>query len=474
MPSRNSATPPRSPATPDGTPALRGAGQAITRFRHQPHRLRRAAPDRRRRRPAGDGRARRRARSSRRAFPDLIDPVQPMMNLRAITHEPAPGLQVTCRMEGDTFEMEDQRNWTDASYKTYVRPLALPWPYTLPAGSELKQAVTLTRHAATAPPRARRPTGAVAVRVRRAGGHDSRRSASASSREDAGGRSPLPTAARRRARTMSSATTIRAAAHDRDDAGKDASRSAQALGADAVARSGGHRASTASSDEIAALGASRATLGSPFATVLVSPASDLKSHAAGQRLAAVPAARRRSIARRAAPFPAARLGGGMFSYFTELNRKRPPLERARSRHLHHLGPGPRRRRPLGRRRALEALPYIARSARALHRRQALCMSGPSAIGMRDNPYGAAPMENPRQHPPGDEPQGPAPARPARAAGLVSRLFRHMARSGALDHARRRSSASSARPRAGTTIRSLGSTSTAASIRPITSSGDWRR
>ena len=39
-------------------------------------------------------------------------------------------------MEGDTFEMEDQRNWTDASYKTYVRPLALPWPYTLRAGEQ--------------------------------------------------------------------------------------------------------------------------------------------------------------------------------------------------------------------------------------------------------------------------------------------------------------------------------------------------
>mgnify|MGYP006195238293 CR=1 FL=1 len=43
---------------------------------------------------------------------------------------------------GDVFEMEDQRNWTDASYKTYVRPLALPWPYTLEAGTELEQAVT--------------------------------------------------------------------------------------------------------------------------------------------------------------------------------------------------------------------------------------------------------------------------------------------------------------------------------------------
>jgi len=78
------------------------------------------------------------------SFPELIDPVQPMMDLRAITHEAGPGLQVTCRMEGDTYEMEDQRNWTDASYKTYVRPLALPWPYTLAAGTELEQSVTVT------------------------------------------------------------------------------------------------------------------------------------------------------------------------------------------------------------------------------------------------------------------------------------------------------------------------------------------
>src|SRR5687768_8524629 len=77
-------------------------------------------------------------------FPALIDPVQPMMDLRALTHEAAPGLRVTCRMEGDTFEMEDQRNWTDASYKTYVRPLALPWPYTLAAGTRVEQAVTLS------------------------------------------------------------------------------------------------------------------------------------------------------------------------------------------------------------------------------------------------------------------------------------------------------------------------------------------
>jgi hypothetical protein len=82
-------------------------------------------------------------RVSETRFPDRIDPVQPMMNLRAITHSFAQGASVTCRMEGDTYEMEDQRNWTDASYKTYVRPLARPWPYTIAAGAKLDQAVTL-------------------------------------------------------------------------------------------------------------------------------------------------------------------------------------------------------------------------------------------------------------------------------------------------------------------------------------------
>ena len=77
-------------------------------------------------------------------FPTRIDPVQPMLDLRALTHEAAPGLMATCRMEGDVFEMEDQRNWTDASFKTYVRPLSRPWPYNLPAGSHATQSVSLS------------------------------------------------------------------------------------------------------------------------------------------------------------------------------------------------------------------------------------------------------------------------------------------------------------------------------------------
>src|SRR5215210_1152295 len=73
--------------------------------------------------------------------------------------------RVTCRMEGDVFEMEDQRNWMDASYKTYVRPLALPWPYTIPKGERSSQSVTLTLRGALPAPAIKRGGAAVSVAI---------------------------------------------------------------------------------------------------------------------------------------------------------------------------------------------------------------------------------------------------------------------------------------------------------------------
>src|SRR3954469_12942380 len=77
-------------------------------------------------------------------FPALVNPIQPVLDIRSLTHEIMPGLKFTVRMEGDTFEMEDHRNWSDASFKTYVRPLSRPWPYTLEAGEPVKQAIKIT------------------------------------------------------------------------------------------------------------------------------------------------------------------------------------------------------------------------------------------------------------------------------------------------------------------------------------------
>lgn len=78
---------------------------------------------------------------ARRRFPAAISPHQPFFDVRAMTHAPASGVSVTVRMEGDTFETEDQRNWTDASFKTYCRPLALPFPYTLRPGADVEQRI---------------------------------------------------------------------------------------------------------------------------------------------------------------------------------------------------------------------------------------------------------------------------------------------------------------------------------------------
>jgi len=83
--------------------------------------------------------------SKRRArFPALVDPEQCFFEVSALAHEVAPGITATCSMEGDTWEMEDHRNWLDASFKTYVRPLALPHPYVIPGGSTVTQSVKLT------------------------------------------------------------------------------------------------------------------------------------------------------------------------------------------------------------------------------------------------------------------------------------------------------------------------------------------
>ena len=76
-------------------------------------------------------------------FPRQIAPHQPFMDMRAIRHEVLPGLLAEVRFEGDTFEMEDQRNWTDASYKTYCTPLGLPFPVELKAGTKVSQTVTV-------------------------------------------------------------------------------------------------------------------------------------------------------------------------------------------------------------------------------------------------------------------------------------------------------------------------------------------
>jgi hypothetical protein len=80
-------------------------------------------------------------------FPELIEPQiieRPRFHdLRVLSHEIRPGVWAELRFEGDRFELEDQRNWTDASFKTYSTPLACRTPVEIPAGAVVHQRVVL-------------------------------------------------------------------------------------------------------------------------------------------------------------------------------------------------------------------------------------------------------------------------------------------------------------------------------------------
>jgi hypothetical protein len=79
-------------------------------------------------------------------FPVHIAPANPFRELRALWQEVEPGVWAEIRFSGDLFEMEDQRNWIDASFKTFCTPLRLPFPVELLAGTRVRQLVTLSIH----------------------------------------------------------------------------------------------------------------------------------------------------------------------------------------------------------------------------------------------------------------------------------------------------------------------------------------
>ena len=77
------------------------------------------------------------------AFPTDINPHQPFLNIAAMDWE-RDGTAFRLDFSGDTFETEDQRNWTDASFKTYSTPLSRPFPVTTHAGDQVHQSIRLT------------------------------------------------------------------------------------------------------------------------------------------------------------------------------------------------------------------------------------------------------------------------------------------------------------------------------------------
>lgn len=79
---------------------------------------------------------------TRTAFPERIAPHQPAFDIAALRWT-SGGVETELQFAGEVFEMEDQRNWTDASFKTYSTPLALPFPVLVRKGEPIEQTITL-------------------------------------------------------------------------------------------------------------------------------------------------------------------------------------------------------------------------------------------------------------------------------------------------------------------------------------------
>ena len=321
-------------------------------------------------------------------FPLLIDPVQPMTALRAITHEFLPGLKVTCRMEGDTFEMEDQRNWTDASYKTYVRPLALPWPYTIRKGEAIDQRVMLTVSGSASRIESNEKRYTVVVRQPTIGKRMPPVGFGLHPKDLEGVEQNID--------VIKEAKPSHIVCHydPRDGHNQNDLKRMAALGP-SIGTDLWLEFVIPSVDrfveDINAAGRAVSELKNPFSTVLVSPAPDLKCTLPGSPWPPCPPLDKCYQAVRNA-FPGVKLGGGMFSFFTELNRKRPPLDLLdlvtfTTVAIFHAGDD---RSAM---EGLESLPYLAKTVRSFIGDKPYHV-GPSAIGLRMNPYGEAPMPNP--------------------------------------------------------------------------------
>lgn len=76
-------------------------------------------------------------------FPRFISPSQPGIDISGLRYA-LNGIEVDIAFDGETFEMEDQRNWTDASFKTYCRPLVFPFTYRISKGDTVRQSIRIS------------------------------------------------------------------------------------------------------------------------------------------------------------------------------------------------------------------------------------------------------------------------------------------------------------------------------------------
>ncbi|MFN3641754.1 MAG: hypothetical protein ACK4TB_02360 [Gemmobacter sp.] len=307
-------------------------------------------------------------------IPERISPGQPLRGFDRLRIALPGGAEASLAFEADLpFEMEDQRNWTDASFKTYYRPLALPFPYRLPGGSLVRQRVSVAlRGSAEAPPTAAAP-GPCATPAR--------------------GLVWLPGTA-----LPGDVAALAALKPDRLDAWIDLRDPAQARARAAQAQALAARLAAPlhlrliaadDADPAQVLRAVAAAAG-PVRSAMALPAAFLRSHQPeGPWPDGLPCAQALAAVR--AAFPGAEAVEGMLTFFPELNRHPPraggDAVTVSTAAIVHAADD------LSVMETLEALPAVFATLLA-HADGRPADIGLAAIGLWTNPYGAALADNP--------------------------------------------------------------------------------
>ncbi|OIQ31122.1 MAG: hypothetical protein BM562_08640 [Alphaproteobacteria bacterium MedPE-SWcel] len=314
-------------------------------------------------------------------FPDHIAPWQPFMEISALTHQVGDAA-LRCALEGDRFEMEDQRQWGDASFKTYNRPLALPWPYRIEDGACLSQAVELTWNPRPAPAREERAQGRSdatfpemalvidADDARRLGRHPG----------DVAGVGP------QRLLCHFDATLGDTARQFSAFAAAQKACPGQLFDLELICGFEGEPDA-----ELHSLAREMRAAGFEPDSVLVCPSVDRQSTPPGSDWPPCPPLPDIHAAA-AGAFGGMTRGGGMVSFFPELNRKRPPVALL-DFVSHGLCPIVHAADDVSVMETLQAVPHITRSARAIIG-DAEYRIGPATLAMRQNPYGTRTIPNP--------------------------------------------------------------------------------
>lgn len=321
-------------------------------------------------------------------FPLLISPDEVAKDIAGLSYS-VSGIDTEIVFQGEVFEMEDQRNWSDASFKTYCRPLSLPRPYRLQQGEVQRQEIRIRfRGAPSAGAESKNalPQGMLELRAAAERVPHIAIAIDDGTKPDQGGRQLAglinPSIVQLRLTPETAAAVC---------------ENAKAIVAVTPAQIELEIVVPSADDPESALArvadaCNKASL--TVARVLALPERYLLSYQPAGPWPAGPKPQDLWILARKS-FPGAEIGGGVLTYFTELNRCRPPgllcdYVTHGSTAITHAADD----RSVV--ESLEGLSHIYKSARAIAEGRDYRL-GLVTIGMRSNPYGAGVMENTRQN-----------------------------------------------------------------------------